>query len=136
VWAVRGPADDSYQIKIAFYKKQGGQYRLSPMNIPPKGFCEAFNSGPYFAPDFAECSNFTLPLPCPFSNVRKLIRNLSFVYRSIQFQTVILTEGYRAKIPQGVLVALSSGDHAFGIEVTLNKVLVLETWYYFGLTKM
>jgi hypothetical protein len=89
-WVIFGPIDDSYLGKMRMFTKQGGEYRLTPMNYPPTGFCLAINGDPYFAPDVAKKSNLTLPLPCPLSNV------------GFQFQNYIDT--HLPQIPDDYLV--------------------------------
>jgi hypothetical protein len=68
-WINHGPIDNSFKFKVTFFKKQGGEYRLLPYNMPLSEFCSAINNEPYAMPDFARHSNFTLPVPCPLVNV-------------------------------------------------------------------
>jgi hypothetical protein len=70
-WIARGPIDDSYKVKATMYRKQGGEYRLLPYNFPLADYCTALNSDPYVLPDMAKHSNFSLPISCPMSNVRR-----------------------------------------------------------------
>ena len=66
-----GPIDDSFEIQLTMYKKQGGEYRLLPMKIPPNAFCKAVNNDPHYIHGFVKGSNMTLPMPCPLINVFK-----------------------------------------------------------------
>lgn len=79
---VHEPFDNSYTIKFNFYAKQGGEYRLTPFNIPQKKFCESLQNEPNFFPEFADAAKIPLPLSCPFPNVKhfKCKRSLNCFY--------------------------------------------------------
>jgi hypothetical protein len=63
------PLDDSFIAVTNLYKKQGGEYRLTPYTLPKKGFCDFINSDEHFIGDVVKNSNFPYPFPCPFPKV-------------------------------------------------------------------
>ena len=76
---LHGYIDNSFALRIEMYIKQGGEYRLMPFKIQNDHICDAYNGDSFFMPKIAEASNFTLPLPCPMSNVRNTLNYFSFV---------------------------------------------------------
>lgn len=77
---LHGYIDNSFALRIEMYLKQGGEYRLMPFKIQNDHICDAYNGDSYFMPKIAAASNFTMPLPCPMSNVK--ISQKIFCYRT------------------------------------------------------
>ena len=61
--------DNSYLIESSVFRKQGGEYRLTPFKYPKKGFCDLIATDKYFFDDLAKNSNFSDPIRCPVLKV-------------------------------------------------------------------
>lgn len=62
--------DDSVTAEVLLYLKTTAGYVLMPYKIS-KPFCDFYNGDPYFYPELAAVSDYEVPCPCPFLNVRK-----------------------------------------------------------------
>jgi hypothetical protein len=45
---VHGPVDNTFEVMIKIYIKQGGEYRLSPYKVPEHPICDAYNNDKVF----------------------------------------------------------------------------------------
>jgi hypothetical protein len=75
--------DNDVKMEHLVYKKQGGEYRKLPYNLPPQECCDFLNNDPYVFSDFVKVSDFPNPIPCPLPNVRfkaASIRYFTFLF--------------------------------------------------------
>lgn len=114
-----GSIGDNYKIGGNMYKKQGGEYRLQPFKLPGRGVCEAYNSDPYFMPEIAKASNFTVPMPCP-------VENITYVFN-----------GYKASMPPVLMAATQTGSYATEVIMKDNtEKEVLKMWVYVSIIQV
>lgn len=66
---VHKPLDKSYLVEIAFFLKQGGEYRKSPYKLAKRSIYDFLKDDEYFYPDMAKVSNFPYPAVDPFPKV-------------------------------------------------------------------
>lgn len=68
--------DNSVQVEMQLYQKQGGEYRKLPYKISPKGSCDFFNEDEVLYPEIAAVSDVPNPMPCPMPQVILLLFDL------------------------------------------------------------
>lgn len=111
---INGPLDNSFQVHMIGFKKQGGEYKLMPYKLPPQGFCDVINNDPFNLPQEVEVSNLTLPIPCPILEVILIYDELLMCNH---FQVNYFLNGYKASIPPPIMMAVQSGEYKANLTV-------------------
>lgn len=70
--------DDTFLAGAILSKKQGGEYRMLPYNIPLTKMCDTLEKDIYIFPELAEASDMPYPISCPVQpvNLPQLSKNL------------------------------------------------------------
>jgi hypothetical protein len=69
--------DNSVKVKAKLLKKQGGEYRLMPYNLPMKNICDFFNEDIVIVPELAKYSDIPQPVSCPLPAVSSTSKETS-----------------------------------------------------------
>jgi hypothetical protein len=121
--------DNSLQVALQFWTKQGGEFRQLPYKLPPKNLCDFLNEDTMFIPGLVEVSNIPYPMPCPVPQVKIQIIFSSKLIILFQSQENYSIFGYTPTLKDlPTLHLLSSGDYKaeFNILKKNKQVLVFE----------
>lgn len=93
--------NSSVSAQVNFFKKQGGEYRLTPFRTPPDSYCNFLKTDDRFYPALAEASDFpkegTCPLPAGTYGLRSYAPSVKNV------SPLVLTTGdYMAEMNLGI----------------------------------
>lgn len=72
------PADNSFQVEMTSFTKQGGEYRKLPFRVARKNLCDFYQNSKNFYHELAAVSDLPMPFVCPLANVSKESNFISF----------------------------------------------------------
>jgi hypothetical protein len=85
--------DNVAKVELVLFKKQGGEYRKMPYNIPPSACCDFLNKDKNFYPEYVKVSNSPFPMPCPYPMMNYTIKPEGFMPSLKSFPLHLLETG-------------------------------------------
>jgi hypothetical protein len=85
--------DNVATVELVMFKKQGGEYRKMPYNVPPSGSCDFLNNDKNFYPEYSKASNSPMPIPCPYPIMNYTIKPEGFMPSLKNFPVYLLETG-------------------------------------------
>jgi hypothetical protein len=85
--------DNVAKVEFVLFKKQGGEYRKMPYNLPATPSCDFLNNDKNFYPEYSKVSNSPMPIPCPYPIMNYTIKPEGFMPSLKNFPLHLLETG-------------------------------------------